>query len=465
MRARVGVSLLFAAAACNGKEWGGGNPVPAHPDSQRELPALPQTEVGGPAGGAPAAAGAEGTGAAAPGAATYRVEPGTQYPSLGAVRTFLKPGDVVEIVGGYTYPGGVKLERAGTAESKIVIRGVRRDGKRPILQGGQNTIEAAADHYVFEDLELTGGARRCFFHHAHDITIRRGFIHDCPQHGVEGADNGAGSLTIEETEVTRAGGGIYHHPIYVATDETAHPGSVFRLVSSYVHDGTGGNNVKTRAERNEILYNWIEAAVYHELEMIGPDGQDPDKKREDSQIVGNVIFQKGAPHAIRIGGDGTGDTGGRYRFVHNTIVTASTEGAIRLFDRVESVELFNNAFYPVSGAGGVVLFREDEVKWVTGKPVVTGRNNWFPAGSKTHPGLQGTKLGGAAVFAGFLTKDLRPGAGGPLAGAASPDTRSEGAFAFPLPLAAPERQPPRGKPEPGAARPTTQRPSIGAFEP
>jgi len=37
-----------------------------------------------------------------------------------------------------------------------------------------------------------------------------------------------------------------------------------------VHDGNGGNGVKSRAERNEIYYNWIEGSLYHELELIGP---------------------------------------------------------------------------------------------------------------------------------------------------------------------------------------------------
>ena len=62
----------------------------------------------------------------------------------------------------------------------------------------------------------------------------------------------------------------------------------------YVHDGNGGNNVKSRAERNEIYYNWIEGAVYHELELIGPDrraaaGWSEDLAREDSDVVGNVL--------------------------------------------------------------------------------------------------------------------------------------------------------------------------------
>lgn len=61
------------------------------------------------------------------------------------------------------------------------------------------------------------------------------------------------------------------------------------------HHSNGGNNVKSRAERNEIYYNWIEDAYYHELELIGPDpggapdGWSEELKREDSDVVGNVL--------------------------------------------------------------------------------------------------------------------------------------------------------------------------------
>src|ERR1041384_8237829 len=58
----------------------------------------------------------------------------------------------------------------------------------------------------------------------------------------------------------------------MATDETAFPGAVFRMQHCYVHDGNGGNNVKTRAERNEIYYNWIEGAAYRAVELSGPAG-------------------------------------------------------------------------------------------------------------------------------------------------------------------------------------------------
>ena len=253
----------------------------------------------------------------------YQVGPGKQYANLQAVASLLRPGDIVEVQGGTTYAGGVRLTQSGTAASKITIRGVRVGGARPRLSGGTNTIEFAANHIVFEGFDVTGGTSRCVFHHGHEITIRDTVIHDCPAHGILGADSGSGSLTLEYSEVYRSGSGDRLHQIYMATDETAYPGAVFRMQYYYVHDGNGGNNVKSRAERNEIYYNWIEGAYYHDIELIGPDGQDENLKREDSDVVGNVVYQgyttRSHP-AIRVGGDGTGQTFGRFRFLNNTIV-------------------------------------------------------------------------------------------------------------------------------------------------
>src|SRR5688572_17476563 len=211
-------------------------------------------------------------------ATTYQVGPGKPYANLQAVASLLNPGDVVQVYAGTTYSGGVKLTRSGSESNKIKIVGVRVGGARPVLSGSTNTIEFAGNHYVFEGFDVTGGSSRCVYHHAHDITIRDSVIHDCPSHGILGADSGSGSLTLEYSEVYRSGSGDTRHPIYMATDQAAYPGAVFRMQYCYVHDGNGGNNVKSRAERNEIYFNWIESAYYHELELIGPDGQDEDAK-------------------------------------------------------------------------------------------------------------------------------------------------------------------------------------------
>jgi len=124
----------------------------------------------------------------------------------------------------------------------------------------------------------------------------------------------------------------------MATNQEDYPHAVFRMRHCYVHDAVGGNNVKSRAERNEIYYNWIEGAYYHELELIGTDGS-PDLYREDSDVACNVLRKTGTNSSFfvtRVGGDGTGETNGRYRFVGNTIVLGASGGSavFRLFDGV-----------------------------------------------------------------------------------------------------------------------------------
>jgi hypothetical protein len=127
-------------------------------------------------------------------AATHQVGPGKAYAELSEVADLLQPGDFVELDGDATYTGGVAFWNAGAPNAKITIRGIVINGKRPVISGGTNTIEAAGNHYVFESLDITGGSFRCFYHHAHDVTLRDSVVHDCPAHGVLGADSDSGSL-------------------------------------------------------------------------------------------------------------------------------------------------------------------------------------------------------------------------------------------------------------------------------
>jgi hypothetical protein len=377
---------------------------------------------------------------------TYQVGPGKPYASLQAVASLLNPGDVVEVYGGATYAGGVRFTRAGTTASKITIRGVPVNGVRPKISGGTSTVEFAASHYVFENFEITGGTSRCVFHHANDVTVRGTVIHDCPAHGLLGADSDSGSLLLERTEVYRCGSGTNLHQIYMATDETAYPGSVFRMQHCYVHDGLGGNNVKSRAERNEVYYNWIEGAYYHELELIGPDGQDESLAREDSDVVGNVVFQGYADrshYAIRVGGDGTGQTWGRYRFLDNTIVVgnATTSAVFRTFDGIESVEMHGNALFRLGG-GPVTIFRDAEAAWQSGR-VVGGSKNWVASGSTAIPSTwTATTVGAVPGFANITSHDVHLTSGSALVNLGVGTPASPSGHPFPNPLLAPAFEPP-----------------------
>ncbi|WP_437600491.1 right-handed parallel beta-helix repeat-containing protein [Sorangium sp. So ce590] len=400
-------------------------------------------------------------------AATYEVGRGKPYSSLAEVAPRLVAGDVVEVQGDATYPGDLIFKKSGTEAQKITIRGVRVNGRRPVLSGGTNTVVFGGNHYTFEGFEITRGANRCVFNRAHDVTIRDAVVHDCPGHGILGADSESGSFTLEYVEVYACGSGDTRHPIYIATDEETRLGSVFRMRHCYVHDSNGGNNVKSRAERNEIYYNWIEGAKYHEIELIGPDGQDEGLAREDSDVVGNVFRKTNQNFVARVGGDGTGQTFGRFRFVNNTFLLApGSRPAIRMFDGIESVEMSNNVFYRLGG-GGVEVYVDRSASWVTGAALLAGANNWVPTGSSAIPAAwTGTLQGADPGFADIGSMDLRPSAGSPLIDAGARWTPSPAGHPFPNPLAAPRFTPAKSVRAASGApqRPTTGAIDIGAYE-
>ena len=379
----------------------------------------------------------------------YQVGPPRPYTQLQQVldAVVLQPGDVVEVDGGHTY-ASVNWDEGGAPGNPVTLRGLRVNGQRPVLSGGINTIELSANHVVLDGFEVTGGSFRCVYHHADEITVRDVYIHDCPAHGLLGADNDSGSLTLEFSEITRCGNGTSQHAVYMATDEIAYPGSVFRMRFNYLHDQNGGNAVKSRAERNEIHYNWIEGAPFHLLELIGPDpagGVPAGLKREDSDVVGNVLIHNASTFFfVRSGGDGTGESGGRYRFVNNTFVrTAAGQGSavFRMFDSVESIEMSNNVFFNADGTAPR-LFRQVEADWVSGTPQVAGQNNWVETGAVDFPpGWTGTISGTDPGFRNLATGNLRPVPHGPLRDAGTATPAGPAGHPFPSPLFPPAYQP------------------------
>jgi chitodextrinase len=396
----------------------------------------------------------------------YLVGPSRAYTSIQQVRSMLQPGDLVLVDGDHVYTGGFAFSNAGTPDQPITIRGVKINGNRPVIEGGRDVVEFNRNHYVFESFEIRNAEFRGLYHHAHDITIRDCVVHDCP-HGILGADGGSGSLTVEYCEVYQCGEGTGRHQLYIATNENDYPGSVFRMQFCYVHDGNGGNNVKTRAERNEIYYNWLENPRYHNLELIGPDpagGVAVDAAREDSDVVGNVIIAERYSRNVRIGGDGTGQSYGRYRFMNNTFIHRRSDARSHIFGHfdVESVEMHNNVFYMTS----YTVLDDSECNWVYGRRV-SGTNNWVHSGANYPGEWTGTLTGtdpGLADIAGNL---LRPEAGSVLINSGTSTTNSPAGSPFPNPLALPACHPPEARLIPvGTAelRPSVGTIDIGAFE-
>ncbi len=415
-------------------------------------------------------------------AAVFQVGPGRPYANLQELTAAvtLQPGDLVEVDSG-SYAGDVILRRSGTAAQPITIRGLRgTSGNRPVLAGGTNTVEfRRADHVVLEGFEITGGSSRCVFVNARDVVLRDLLVRDCFGQGILSSDLYSGNLTLEFSEIRNCGGGDSRHALYIQSDEVSNPGSVFRMRFNYVHNGAGGNLLKSRHERNEIHYNWFEGAWYHELELIGPDqytqlpGWSPDLAREDSEVLGNVIVHSSPRNAfaavIRLGGDGTGESRGRYRLVNNTIVVSGSSSAttvLRLFHGLESVEAHNNVIWR-SSAGELRIERTVEAIWSAGQRRMAGSNNWINAGSALVPAeWTGTLTGATPGFVNAAANDYRPGAGSPLLGAGNGNPVSPGAWPFPNPTPLPIALPPaRAAVLPGGQSPRMPQspPTIGAL--
>jgi hypothetical protein len=397
-----------------------------------------------------------------PGPTLYQVGPTEPYPDLGTVAPLLMPGDVVQVDGNATYPGGVSFRNSGTPANKIIIQGLRINGKRPAIYGtagftavGTFVIRCLGSHYVFEGFDLTTGtnpnAWRGFYNVADDVTLADSVVHDCPCNGVDSSDAG-GSLSLQYDEIYNCGSGLLEHQIYAGSSNLLYPNAVLDIEFCYIHNGTGGNNIKSRVARTQLYYNWIEGAYYHELDL---DGADPGDQapgtaslvQQVGDIVGNVIVKDSNTHGLvaNVGGDGTGWSNGRYRFINNTIILPTTpidsEMIFQLKNAVQSIDIYNNLIYRFGG-GPVNLL--DEVDWYSESlATVIGSNNWLPPASKLVPAsLTNTVTGSLLDVVNAAGFNFTPLAGGNLAGAGATSTPDPPPYPFPSPLPAPLYLPP-----------------------
>ena len=381
----------------------------------------------------------------------------------------LAPGDVVSVDGGATYAGGIVVgdDDGGEPGMPVLIRWNGSGGSRPLLAGGGHTIKLEqSNHVVLQGLEISGGTRSCLFSEADDVIVRDVVIHDCPAHGILGADRNSGSFTLEDSELYRIGSGTTKHAIYMQSDEVAYPNAVFTMRHNYVHDGTGGVLVRVRHQRSRIYYNWIEASKYGELELIGPDCEtqadswNADRWREDADVVGNVIVHTNPrwKNAIRAGGDLNGRSQGRVRLVNNTIVftNAGPANAVMVQLGLGSLEMHNNVVYQAEQGSAPAIVRENPAKevdtpfcgppsrepWTAGRKVA-GSHNWVQSGATlVPPEWTQTIRGDNPGFADVASLQLWPRADSPLVDAGNDAPAAPVDFPYPTPLALPEFEPP-----------------------
>lgn len=414
-------------------------------------------------------------------AATYSVGPGKTYTRLQDVASLLKPGDIVNVDGNTTYPANVYIEQSGTSTNWITINGLKKPGgTRPVITGtGSYGINITADYVVLQGFEIKGGPKGIGVF-GNNIKVRDCIIHGCNM-GLIGYGTGTGNVTVEYCEFYGNGvptGGATQHQIYMATDEIAHPGAIFRLQYCYIHDGVEGDNVKSRSERSEIYYNWIELAGSsgHGLGLFAPDPDDNDQvtintAREDADVVGNVIIQA-RNSCARIGGDLPGyPTNGRYRFVNNTfILTGSRGDVIRTFNTIETLEMYNNVVYNTTAGADIRIVNDADGAWVHTPRSITGSKNWIITGATMVPSTtewSTTIRGNTSPFVNFGLKDFHPASGSPLINAGASATPTIASFPLSNPLFPPTFQPPQAMLiDTGSAqiRPNDGTIDIGAFE-
>jgi hypothetical protein len=336
------------------------------------------------------------------------------------------------------------------------------NGQRPVLSGGAATLQIQVSDIVLDGLELTGGTV-CLRAQADALTFENGVIHGCNTAVL--ADGG--SLTLDHAEVFANGTGPASSQLNIATDESNYPGAVFRMQFSYVHDAANSRDVLSRAERNELYYNWVEGNT-NELMLVGADAVEfpPPLAREDSDIVGNVLVHTASTDTAIFGGDSIGASSGRYRFVSNTVLTTTpSPGIIALRDNVESLEADDNAFVATAGTEKIVF--SDDAVWVAGVQI-SGSNNWVSSTATNIPTTWvGTLSGTSPGFANLATFALTPAAGSPLIDAGTATPHGPAGHELPNGLFPPIFQPPQRRLDGSGVRvlrPIRAPIDVGAFE-
>ncbi len=373
-------------------------------------------------------------------AAVYEVGPGRPYSAIGQVPwSDLSPGDKVLIYyRSAPYHEKWVIDRAGTPQNPIVIKGVAGPGgELPVIDGenaitstnldfwseergiinigGSNKSSQIPKSIVIENLDIrkarppygfkddhgtwknySNNAAAIYIIEGEGITIRNCRIHDCAN-GIF-ACHASANVTIEYCYIFGNGmeGSYYQHNTYTEANGIIYQFNHFGPLRA----GCGGNNLKDRSAGTVIRYNWIEGGN-RQLDLVDSSYQELIKlpSYRKTYVYGNVLFERsdeGNSQIMHYGGD-SGDLS-RYRkgtlyFYNNTVVSKRTSNTtiFRLSSSYETCVATNNIFYVTATGGHLALSNRDGV--------VKLRNNWLRGGwVKSHegPGFNGqvVDLGG-----------------------------------------------------------------------
>lgn len=212
-----------------------------------------------------------------------RVGPGQTLKRVGEAARIARDGDTVEIEAG-DYEGDV----AAWAQSNLTLRavggrarmdahGAASEGKAIWVIKGSGVVVEGIDFTHARVPDRNGAGIR---HEGGSLTVRNcRFIDN--ENGILTSNNNASELRIENSEFGRNGAGDGRsHNVYV--------GQIRRLtvIGSYFHHARVGHLLKSRAARNDVMYNRLtdESGGSASYELEFPAGG-------LAYVIGNIIEQ------------------------------------------------------------------------------------------------------------------------------------------------------------------------------
>ena len=300
-------------------------------------------------------------------ARTLRVGPTRTYTVPGQAAAAAIRGDTIAIDAGI-YDGDV----CAWTDSNLTIQGVggfahlranghHQEGKGIWVIKGANTLVENIEFSAAVVPDHNGAGIRAEGPH---LTVRRCFFHD-NEEGILTGNSGLSNIVIEYTEFARNGyGDGYSHNLYIGHERSL----TFRYC--YSHHANVGQNLKSRAEKNYILYNRImdEESGNSSYLIDLPNGG-------TSWIIGNLLHQGTQTEnstLVSYGAEGFSNPLTDLYVVNNTLVNDRFTGVfINVRSGAVPAVVTNNIFVgngtPLSGQGVM------KTNLVTGSPGFVNR--------------------------------------------------------------------------------------------
>jgi Right handed beta helix region len=258
-----------------------------------------------------------------------------------------KSGDVIEVDAG-EYAGGV----ATWPQSNLTLRAV---GGRARITQKEKAAEGKAiwvikgDNVLIENFEFSGarvpGRNGAGIRHEGGKLSVRNCLFEGNEMGLLTWNNQGAELIVEQSEfrnnaaaVPYERGGPIGHQIYVGAV------AKFILRDSYVHDGSFGHLVKSRARENRVFNNRItdEISGRASYELEFPNGG-------IAYVIGNIIGQSALTEnadIVSFGAEGYRWPRNELYLVNNTLVDDLPYGGtfLRVYAGADEVRLINNIF-------------------------------------------------------------------------------------------------------------------------